>query len=179
MIAKLFTWHMPVFFFFYYHRARLVHVFKNWKLLFENICGNTCGWKSTLKCVKWCLKIKNYCLKTQTKYPHTDQKTDIKRERIWKAKNRKKKKNEKRGEIAREKRKKKRIKSHITSADHGNALPLIDRFSFFPFISFSFLKTFFLLLLCPFVSLAFFSLGCFYVFFICFLSSFFALLFSF
>ena len=50
-------------------RARLVHVFKNWKLLFENICGNTCGWKSALKCVKCCLKTKNGCLKTQTKHP--------------------------------------------------------------------------------------------------------------
>ena len=45
-------------------RARLVHVFKNWKLLFENICGNTCGWKSVLKCVKCCLKTKNCCLKS-------------------------------------------------------------------------------------------------------------------
>ena len=26
-------------------RIRLVYVFKNWKLLFENICKNTCGWK--------------------------------------------------------------------------------------------------------------------------------------
>ena len=26
--------------------ARLVDVFKNWKLLFENICENTYGWKS-------------------------------------------------------------------------------------------------------------------------------------
>ena len=50
-------------------RARLVHVFKNWKLLFENICGNTCGWKSALKCVKCCLKIENSCLKSQTKHP--------------------------------------------------------------------------------------------------------------
>ena len=24
----------------------LVYVFKNWKLLFENICRNMCGWKS-------------------------------------------------------------------------------------------------------------------------------------
>ena len=24
-------------------RVRLVHMFKNWKLLFKNICGNTCG----------------------------------------------------------------------------------------------------------------------------------------
>ena len=50
-------------------RARLVCVFKNWKLLFKNICGNTCRWKSVLKCVKCCLKIKNCCLKTQTKHP--------------------------------------------------------------------------------------------------------------
>ena len=48
-----------------------------------------------------------------------------------------KRKNEKGGEIAKKK------KNHITSVDHGNALPLIDRFSFFPFISFGFLKTFF------------------------------------
>ena len=48
-------------------RARLVYVFKNWKLLFENICENMCGWKNTLKCVKYCLKIENDCLKTQTK----------------------------------------------------------------------------------------------------------------
>ena len=41
---------------------RLVHVFKNWKLLFENIYKNMCGWKNALKCVK-------YCLKTQTKHP--------------------------------------------------------------------------------------------------------------
>ena len=27
-------------------RVRLVYVFKNWKLLFENICENTCEWKS-------------------------------------------------------------------------------------------------------------------------------------
>ena len=46
-----------------------------------------------------------------------------------------KRKNEKRGEIARKKKKK---KNDITSVDHGNALPLIDRFSFFPFISFGF-----------------------------------------
>ena len=44
-------------------RARLVHVFKNWKLLFENIYGNTCRWKSVLKCMK-CLKTENSCLKT-------------------------------------------------------------------------------------------------------------------
>ena len=47
-------------------RARLVCVFKNWKLLFKNIYGNTCGWKSVLKC---CLKTENGCLKTQTKHP--------------------------------------------------------------------------------------------------------------
>ena len=50
-------------------RACLVYVFKNWKLLFKNICENTCGWKSVLKCVKCCLKTKNGCLKTQTKHP--------------------------------------------------------------------------------------------------------------
>ena len=50
-------------------RARLVCVFKNWKLLFKNIYGNTCGWKSVLKCVKCCLKTENGCLKTQTKHP--------------------------------------------------------------------------------------------------------------
>ena len=50
-------------------RARLVHVFKNWKLLFKNFCGNTCGWKSVLKNVKCCLKTENYCLKTLTKHP--------------------------------------------------------------------------------------------------------------
>ena len=43
--------------------AGLVCVFKNWKLLFKNICGNTCGWKSTLKYVKCCLKTENCCLK--------------------------------------------------------------------------------------------------------------------
>ena len=50
-------------------RARLVYVFKNWKLLFENFCGNTCGWKNVWKCVKYCLKTENSCLKTQTKHP--------------------------------------------------------------------------------------------------------------
>ena len=49
--------------------ARLVYVFKNWKLLFKNICRNTCGWKSALKCVKCCLKTKNCCLKSQIKHP--------------------------------------------------------------------------------------------------------------
>ena len=48
-------------------RVRLVYVFKNWKFLFKNICGNTCGWKSGLKCVKYCLKTENDCLKTITK----------------------------------------------------------------------------------------------------------------
>ena len=52
-------------------RARLVCVFKNWKLLFKKIYGNTCGWKSMLKCVKCCLKTENCCLKTQTKHPLT------------------------------------------------------------------------------------------------------------
>ena len=47
----------------------MVHVFKNWKLLFENFCGNTCGWKSVLKYVKCCLKTENCCLKTLTKHP--------------------------------------------------------------------------------------------------------------
>ena len=43
--------------------ACLVCMFKNWKLLFKNICENTYGWKSALKCVKCCLKTKNCCLK--------------------------------------------------------------------------------------------------------------------
>ena len=43
-------------FFFLELRFHLVYVFKNWKLLFKNICKNTCEWKSTLKCVKYCLK---------------------------------------------------------------------------------------------------------------------------
>ena len=50
-------------------RVCLVRVFKNCKLLFKNICGNTCGWKSLWKCVKCCLKTENGCLKTQTKHP--------------------------------------------------------------------------------------------------------------
>ena len=50
-------------------RTRLVHVFKNWKLLFKNFCGNTCGWKSVLKYVKCCLKTENCCLKILTKHP--------------------------------------------------------------------------------------------------------------
>ena len=52
-----------------FYLVHLVHVFKNWKLLFENICGNTCGWKNTWKYEKYCLKTKNSCLKTQTKHP--------------------------------------------------------------------------------------------------------------
>ena len=50
-------------------KARLVCMFKNWKLLFKKICGNTCGWKSVLKCVKYCLKTENDFLKTQIKHP--------------------------------------------------------------------------------------------------------------
>ena len=46
-----------------------VYVFKNWKLLFENICENIYRWKNVLKYVKCCLKTKNNCLKTQTKHP--------------------------------------------------------------------------------------------------------------
>ena len=38
-------------------------------MLFKNICRNTCGWKSALKCVKCCLKTKNGCLKSLTKHP--------------------------------------------------------------------------------------------------------------
>ena len=38
-------------------------------MLFENIYGNTCGWKNTLKCMKYCLKTENDCLETQTKHP--------------------------------------------------------------------------------------------------------------
>ena len=30
----------------------------------ENICENTCEWKSALKYVKYCLKTENECLKT-------------------------------------------------------------------------------------------------------------------
>ena len=37
-------------------------------MLFENIYGNTCGWKSIWKCVKYCLKTENGCLKTQIKH---------------------------------------------------------------------------------------------------------------
>ena len=50
-------------------RVCLVYVFKNWKLLFKNIYGNTCGWKSALKYVKCCLKTENGCLKILTKHP--------------------------------------------------------------------------------------------------------------
>ena len=50
-------------------RVRLVHVFKNWKLLFKNFCGNICGWKSVWKCVQCYLKTENCCLKTLTKHP--------------------------------------------------------------------------------------------------------------
>ena len=60
--SGLFVWARPP-------RIRLVYVFKNWKLLFKNICENTCGWKSTLKCVKYCLKTENGCLKILTKHP--------------------------------------------------------------------------------------------------------------
>ena len=54
------------------YRARLVHVFKNWKLLFKNIYKNTLGWKIMLKCVKYYLKTENGCLKIQTIHPHND-----------------------------------------------------------------------------------------------------------
>ena len=50
-------------------KAHLIHVFKNWKLLFENICENMCEWKNVWKYVKYCLKTKNYCLKIQIKHP--------------------------------------------------------------------------------------------------------------
>ena len=40
-------------------------------MLFENIYENTCGWKSALKCVKYCLKTENGCLRSQTKHPIT------------------------------------------------------------------------------------------------------------
>ena len=46
----------------------MVHVFKNWKLLFKNFCGNTCGWKSVWKYVKYCLKTENCCLEALTKH---------------------------------------------------------------------------------------------------------------
>ena len=58
-------------------RARLVCVFKNWKLLFKNTCGNTCGWKSILKCVKCYLKTENGCLKTQTKHLLKDERAVV------------------------------------------------------------------------------------------------------
>ena len=38
-------------------------------MLFENIYENTYGWKSIWKCVKYCLKTENSCLKIQTKHP--------------------------------------------------------------------------------------------------------------
>ena len=38
-------------------------------MLFENIYGNSYGWKSAFKCVKCCLKTENGWLKTQTKHP--------------------------------------------------------------------------------------------------------------
>ena len=53
-------------------RAYLVQVFKNWKLLFKNFCGNICNWKNLWKCIKCCLKTEKGCLKTQTKYLLTD-----------------------------------------------------------------------------------------------------------
>ena len=68
--------HMKKFFFFFgiacilkKFRVRLVHVFKNWKLLFKNFYENTCGWKSMWKYVKYHLKTENYCLETLTKHP--------------------------------------------------------------------------------------------------------------
>ena len=54
-------WYENDFFFFFKLK-------KNWKLLFANICENTCGWKSVWKYVKCCLKNKNCCLKIQTKH---------------------------------------------------------------------------------------------------------------
>ena len=50
-------------------RVRLVHVFKNWKLLFKKFCGNTSEWKSLWKYVKCYLKTENCCLETFTKHP--------------------------------------------------------------------------------------------------------------
>ena len=47
----------------------LVHMFKNWKFLFKNIYGNTCGWKNALKYIKCYLKTENGCLKSLTKHP--------------------------------------------------------------------------------------------------------------
>ena len=37
--------------------------------MLENFYKNTCEWKSTLKCVKYCLKTENSYLKTQTEHP--------------------------------------------------------------------------------------------------------------
>ena len=48
--------------------ACLIYVFKNWKLLFKNIYKNICWWKNVWKYIKYCLKIENDCLKTQTKH---------------------------------------------------------------------------------------------------------------
>ena len=45
----------------------MVHVFKNWKLLFKNFCGNTYGWKNVWKYTKCCLKTENCCLEILTK----------------------------------------------------------------------------------------------------------------
>ena len=50
-------------------RVRLVHVFKNWKLLFKIFYRNTCRWKSVWTYVKYCLKTENYYLETLTKHP--------------------------------------------------------------------------------------------------------------
>ena len=38
-------------------------------MLFKIFYGNTCGWKSVLKYVKYYLKTENYCLETLTKHP--------------------------------------------------------------------------------------------------------------
>ena len=66
------TWQECItFFFFKCLRVCLVHVFKNWKLLFKNFCENTCGWNSVWKYVKCCLKTKNCCLETLAKHPLT------------------------------------------------------------------------------------------------------------
>ena len=84
---------MGLFFFFEQNngvvKARLVCVFKNWKLLFKNIYGNTCGWKSVLKYVKCCLKTENGCLKTQTKHPlrNSTPNSQIKWCMIWRGRN--------------------------------------------------------------------------------------------
>ena len=50
-------------------RVHLIHVFKNKKLLFKNICENTCRWKNMLKYINYHLKTENGWLKTQTKHP--------------------------------------------------------------------------------------------------------------